>query len=128
MIKQTNQRSTLRLKSRPSIDGIVPLPDIDRGLDAARRRADARPIVDGFRAQAASVEVATGRRAMLNAACENGDGRAEGIASFLNPVVDHFGMDQGEVASLAAFTRKLMRGGKPRKGAFASSARNVDLD
>lgn len=120
-------RPRLSLKTR-NIDKLVPQPGIERGLDQAQRRPEARPVVDGFREQSREIENRTGQRAARAAACETGDGRGDAIATFLAPVLDHFEADDETAASLAAFTRKLVEGGRPKRGSMAQALRNVDRD
>lgn len=126
MIKYSNlKRSTLA--ARPSIDGIVPLPNIAAGLGRSRSKG-AIEAIHALQAKSDANEAKTQRRVGLESACEATDGRGKDIAAFLNPVVDRLDLEDDDSAELAAFTRKLLAGGRPKRGSMATNLRNVDLD
>lgn len=110
-----------------TIDDIVPLPQIEQGLDRTRRNSPERKAVNGFRQQAHEAGRLNGDQRRI-AACDNGDGKGVAIAAFLDPVCGHFDLDDDATASLAAFTRKLMAGGRPRRGSQSQGMRPIDAD
>lgn len=110
-----------------TIDDIIPLPQVEQGLDRTRHQSPERKAVEGFRQQAHDAGTLHGDQRRI-AACENGDGKAVEIAAFLNPVCGHFDLDDNATAGLAAFARKLMAGGRPKRGSQSHGIRAVDAD
>lgn len=115
-------------RTRPTIDGIAPLPNIERGLSTAWQDKAQRRTVETLRTVRADAETRTGDIAHRAAVCENGDGRGADIASFLAPVAEGLDLDDAGMAGLAGFARKLLEGGRPKRGSQSGAFRNVDMD
>lgn len=129
MEDKVRTRSTLTVARHPKlVDGILPMPQIEQGLDRSRNRTDTRIAVDGFRQNAHEQELRNQAREQSARNCENGDGKGLEIAAFLAPVKKHFDLNSKEEGELAAFTRKLLSGGRPKRGSYSTMARNVDRD
>ncbi len=129
MKDEVRTRSKLTVTRHPkTLEGILPMPQIEQGLDRSRGRPDMRSAVDGFRQKAHDQEAANQQQKRSAENCENGDGKGLEIAAFLAPVKKHFDLDPKGEAELAAFTRKLLSGGRPKRGSYSSMARNVDRD
>ena len=129
MKNEGRSRSTLTVTRHPKmLDGILPMPQIEQGLDRSRGRPEMREVVDRFRQKSHEHEITTQTQKKSADNCENGDGKGLEIAAFLAPVKKHFDLDSKGEADLAAFTRKLLSGGRPKRGSYSSMARNIDRD
>lgn len=129
MKDEGRSRSTLTVTRHPKVlEGILPMPQIEQGLDRSRGRPEMRQAVDAFRQKAHDQEISSQIKKKSADNCENGDGKGLEIAAFLAPVKKHFDLDSKGEAELAAFTRKLLSGGRPKRGSYSSMARNVDRD
>lgn len=126
MTKPRRPKLTLTRHAK-SLDDIVPLPQIEQGLDRTRKGSEERQMAEVFRRQAQSAGTLRGDEKRI-AVCENGDGKGTEIAAFLNPVCSQFDLDEDSTADLAAFTRKLMKDGKPRRGSQARQTNPFDTD
>ena len=91
--------------------GIVPHPRIEQGIERARDREAVRsdtPVArDEARDQPSTPRAGAGAGNVQDVA----------IAALLNPVCDNLDLGDDGVASLAAFTRRLLEGGRPRRSA-----------
>jgi len=87
--------------------GIVPHPRIEQGIERARDREAVRPGTPVAREQPCAPPASTANVQDV------------AIAALLDPVCDNLDLGDDGVASLAAFTRKLLEGGRPRRSASA---------